>query len=159
MAHKPDIQYVGQFYTYGSAAKEVALEQKKARTVLPLERLRSIQEIRLDPVAWFGIAVSIVMVITMVIGALNIRSAWADYEVMHGYVTELRQENVRLELQYQRGYNPVDIEGTAISLGMIPVSEAQTMTIMVTPPAPKEEPTRWEEFKDYVQWFVDGLFA
>lgn len=159
MAHKPDIQYVGQFYTYGSAAKEVAPEQKKARTVLPLERLRSIQEIRLDPVAWFGIAVSIVMVITMVIGALNIRNAWAEYEVMHSYVSELRQENTRLELQYQRGYNPEDIKGTAISLGMIPVSEAQTMTVKVTVPEPKVEPTRWEEFKDYVQWFVDGLFA
>ena len=159
MAHKPDIQYVGQFYTYGSEAKEVALQQKKATTRLPLERLRSIQEVRLDPVAWFGIAVSVVMVVTMVMGALSIRNAWAEYEVMHSYVSELRQENTRLELQYHRGYNPADIEGTAVSLGMIPVSEAQTMTVKVTPPAPKEEITRWEEFKDYINWFIDGLFA
>ena len=159
MVRKPDIQYVGQFYTYGSEAKEVALQQKKAKTILPLERLRSIQEVRLDPVAWFGIVVSVVMVITMVIGALNIRGAWAEYEVMHSYVSELRQENTRLELTYQRGYNPEDIKGTAISLGMIPVSEAQTMTVKVNVPAPKEELTRWEEFKDNVQWFIDGLFA
>lgn len=104
MVRKPDIQYVGQFYTYGSEAKEVALQPKKAKTTLPLERLRNIQQIYVDPVAWFGIAVSIVMVITMVIGALNIRNAWAEYEVMHGYVTELQQENVRLELRYQLEY-------------------------------------------------------
>jgi hypothetical protein len=158
MVRKPDIQYVGQFYTYGSEAKEVALQPKKAKTTLPLERLRNIQQIYVDPVAWFGIAVSIVMVITMVIGALNIRNAWAEYEVMHGYVTELQQENVRLELRYQRGYDLKDIEGTAISMGMIPVSEAQTMTIKVTPPVQKEEPTRWEECKDYIEWFIDGLF-
>ena len=158
MVRKPDIQYVGQFYTYGSAAKEVALQQKQAKTKLPMERLRSIQEIRLDPVAWFGIVVSVVMIITMVVGALNIRSAWAEYEAMHSYVTELRQENTRMELQYHRGYNLADIEGTAVSLGMIPVSEAQTITVKVTPPTPREEPTRWEEFKDYVEWFIDGLF-
>lgn len=158
MTRKPDIQYVGQFYTYGSAAKEVALQEKKAKTTLPLERLRNIQQIYVDPVAWFGIAVSVVMVITMVLGALNIRNAWAEYEVMHSYVTELRQENVRMELQYERGYNLTDIEGTAISLGMIPVSEAQTMTVRVSVPEVKEEPTRWEEFRDYIQWFVDGLF-
>ena len=159
MVRKPDIQYVGQFYTYGSAAKEVALQQKKAKTKLPLERLRNIQEVRLDPVAWFGIVVSVVMIVTMVVGALNIRNAWAEYEVMHSYVTELRQENTRMELAYHRGYNPEDIEGTAVSLGMIPVSEAQTMTVKVHVPEPKVELTRWEEFKDYVQWFIDGLFA
>ena len=158
MTRKPDIQYVGQFYTYGSAAKEVALQEKKAKTTLPLERLRNIQQIYVDPVAWFGIAVSVVMVITMVLGALNIRNAWAEYEVMHSYVTELRQENVRMELQYERGYNLTDIEGTAISLGMIPVSEAQTMTVRVSVPEVKEEPTHWEEFGDYIHWFVDGLF-
>lgn len=158
MTRKPDIQYVGQFYIHGSEAKKVALQEKKAKTTLPLERLRNIQQIYVDPVAWFGIAVSIVMVITMVIGALNIRNAWAEYEVMHSYVTELRRENVQMELQYERGYNLTDIEGTAISLGMIPVSEAQTMTVKVSVPEPKEEPTRWEEFKDYIQWFIDGLF-
>ena len=28
----------------------------------------------------------------------------------------------------------------------------------VTPPVQKEEPTRWEECKDYIEWFIDGLF-
>ena len=158
MAHKPDIQYVGQFYNYGSEARKLALQEKKARTTLPLERLRSIQQIYVDPVAWFGIVVSVVMVVAMVLGALNIRNAWAEYEVMHSYVTELQQENVRLELQYHRGYNPAEVEATAVSLGMIPVSEAKTITVRVTPPVVREEPTRWEEFKDYIEWFIDGLF-
>ena len=73
-------------------------------------------------------------------------------------VTELQQENVRLELQYHRGYNPAEVEATAVSLGMIPVSEAKTITVRVTPPVVREEPTRWEELKDYIEWFIDGLF-
>ena len=159
MVRKPDIQYVGQFYIYGSEAKELAQQQKKAKTSLPLERLRSIQKIYVDPVAWFGIAVAVVMIVTMIIGAVNIRGAWDEYEIMQEYVTDLRQENVRLELEYERGYTLADIEATAISLGMIPISEAQTMTVKVTPPVVEEEPTAWEEFVDYIKWFVDGLFA
>ena len=160
MVRKPDIQYVGQFYVYGSEAKKLAeQEQKKARTSLPLERLRSIRHIYVDPVALFGMAVAVVMFVTMIIGAVNIRGAWDEYETMQRYVTELKQENVRLGLEYHEGYNLTDIESTAVSLGMVPVSELQTMTVSVTVPQPEPEPTAWEEFKDYVQWFIDGLFA
>lgn len=160
MDRKPDIQYVGQFYIYGSEARQLAEEQKKkARTSLPLERLRSIQKVYVDPVALFGIAVAVVMFVTMIIGAVNIRGAWDQYERMQNYVTELRQENVRLELEYRNGYDLADIESTAITLGMIPISEAQTMTVRVTNPVVVEEPTAWEEFQDYIEWFVDGLFA
>ena len=160
MVRKPDIQYVGQFYVYGSEAKKLAeQEQKKARTSLPLERLRSIQKVYVDPVAIFGIAVAVFMFVTMIIGAVNIRGAWDEYETMQRYVTELKQENVRLELEYTDGYNLADIQGTAISLGMVPVSEIQTMTVQVTMPEEEIVPTAWEEFRDYVQWFIDGLFA
>lgn len=160
MVRKPDIQYVGQFYVYGSEAKKLAeQEQKKAKTSLPLERLRSIRHIYVDPVALFGMAVAVVMFVTMIIGAVNIRGAWDEYETMQRYVTELKQENVRLELEYHEGYNLTDIKSTAVSLGMVPVSELQTMTVSVTVPQPEPEPTAWEEFKDYVQWFIDGLFA
>lgn len=160
MVRKPDIQYVGQFYVYGSEAKKLAeQEQKKAKTSLPLERLRSIHHIYVDPVALFGMAVAVVMFVTMIIGAVNIRGAWDEYETMQRYVTELKQEHVRLELEYHEGYNLTDIESTAISLGMVPVSELQTIAMTVTVPQAEPEPTAWEEFKDYVQWFVDGLFA
>ena len=160
MVRKPDIQYIGQFYVYGSEAKALAeKERKKALTSLPLERLRSIQKVYVDPVALFGIAVAVFMFVTMIIGAVNIRGAWDEYDKMQHYVTQLQQENSRLELEYSRGYNLADIESTAVSLGMIPVAEAQTMTVRITPPVVEEEPTAWEEFRDYVEWFIDGLFA
>ena len=59
MVRKPDIQYVGQFYVYGSEAKQLAqqTEKKKARTRLPLERLQNIQKVYVDPVALVGMVV------------------------------------------------------------------------------------------------------
>ena len=161
MVRKPDIEYVGKFYVYGSEAKKLAPEEKtrKARTILPLERLESIQQIRLDPVALLGIAVAVVMVVTMVIGAVNIRNAWQEYETMQNYVADLQQENVTLQWKYRNGYDLAEIEAAALALGMVPAEEVPHIQLTVTVPVVQEEPTRWEAFREYVEWFIDGLFA
>ena len=161
MVRKPDIQYVGQFYVYGSEAKKLAEQERrqKAKTMLPLERLRNIREVRLDPVALFGIAVAVVMVVTMIIGAVHIGSAWDEYEQMQRYVARLEQQNVQLERAYRTGYDLAEVEAAALTMGMVPRAEAQTIQLSVSVPVPEEEPSAWEEFKDYVNWFVDGLFA
>ena len=161
MAQKHDIQYVGQFYIHGSEAKELAAKQQqnKAKTILPLERIRNIQKIYVDPVALFGIAVAVFMAITMVLGAVNIRNAWNEYETMQSYLTDLKEENARLSLEYSDGYDLAEIEAAAITLGLVPREEVTSIPVRVTVPVPEEEPTAWEEFKDYTQWFIDGLFA
>ena len=38
-------------------------------------------------------------------------------------------------------------------MGMIPVEEARVMTVPVTMPQPKAEPTAWDNLK----WFLRGL--
>ena len=74
MVQKPKIQYIGQFYVHGSEAR--ALEQqeqkKKAKTKLPLARLERIEKIYVDPVALAGIAVAVVMLAVMVLGAVQL---------------------------------------------------------------------------------------
>jgi len=161
MAQKHDIQYVGQFYVHGSEAKALAEQEKRnqAKTILPLERLRNIQKVYVDPVALFGIVVAVFMAVTMVLGALNIRAAWNEYEVMQDHLTWLKSENARLSVEYAHGYDLAEIEAAAITLGLVPRDSVQTIPVRVTVPEPVEEPTAWEEFKDYVQWFIDGLFA
>ena len=161
MAQKHDIQYVGQFYIHGSEAKELAAKQQqnKAKTILPLERIRNIQKIYVDPVALFGIAVAVFMAFTMVLGAVNIRNAWNEYETMQSYLTDLKEENARLSLEYSDGYDLAEIEAAAITLGLVPRAEVTSVPVRVTVPVPEEEPTAWEEFKDYARWFIDGLFA
>ena len=161
MVRKPDIQYVGQFYVYGSEAKKLAQQERreKVKNMLPLERLRNIREVRLDPVAIFGIAVAVVMVVTMLIGAVSIRSTWDEYEQMQRYVSNLSQTNVKLEHTYRTSYDLAEIEAAAISMGMVAADSVTKLQISGQVPVPEAEPTAWEAFLDYTRWFVDGLFA
>ena len=159
MAQKHDIQYVGQFYVHGSEARALAEKQQQNKKMLPMERLCNVQVIYLDPVALFGLAVAVFMAMTMVLGAMHIQDAWNEYETMQKYLTGLKETNAELSLQYSDGYDLAEIETAAIALGMIPAGEATTIPVRVTVPVIPEEPTAWEEFKDYTQWFIDGLFA
>ncbi|MBQ8834371.1 MAG: hypothetical protein IJ001_05550 [Oscillospiraceae bacterium] len=157
MVRKPDIQYVGQFYVHGSEAQQLAPEQEKKqpKTRLPLVHIEKIQQISLDPVAIAGLLVAVFMLVTLVIGTLSVQNAWQDYRAMESYVSNLRRENAQLESSYRASYNMDEIIATANTMGLIPRSEAQTISITVTVPEPEQEPTIWEDFI----WFIKGLFA
>ena len=63
MERKPDIQYIGQFYVYGSEAKQLEeqSEQKKRKIRLPLLKAEKIYRIQVDPVAICAILTAAVM--------------------------------------------------------------------------------------------------
>ena len=161
MARKPEIQYIGQFYVYGSEAQKVALEQKqkKAKTKLPEAMPQTTRVICLDPVAICGVLVAVMMICTMILGAVHIQDAWDDYEDMQDYLTYLKSENARLSLEYSEGYVLSDVEDAALALGLVPVGEVETIPVSVSVPEVVEEPSAWEQFKSDVTWFIDGLFA
>lgn len=157
MNQKPKIQYVGQFYVHGSEARQLELQERKkhAKSKLPMERLRKVEVVYLDPVAIFGITVALVMLVVMVVGALQIRDDWKDYQVMSGYVSRLNNENAKLKEEYRSQYDLEDVRVKAEALGMVPRSELEVRTVYVTIPEPEPEMTWLEEF----QWFINGLFA
>lgn len=157
MVQKPKIQYIGQFYVHGSEARQLELEQqrKKAKTSLPLARLQKMEKIYVDPVALVGIAVAVVMLVVMMIGALQIRSDWAEYERVSAYVSQLKRENAEKTHEYRASYDLEDIRIKATAMGLVPKEELQTMTVTVTIPEPEPEISRIDEIK----WFLEGLFA
>ena len=157
MNQKPKIQYVGQFYVHGSEARAIQLQEQKrqAKTKLPLARIQKIEKIYVDPVALVGIAVAVVMLVTMVLGAVQLKRDWDQYERVSAYVSELKKENARLNHAYRLSYDLKDIESKALAMGMVPKSELQTMAVNVTVPEPEVELTRMEEMK----CFLEGLFA
>ena len=157
MSQKPKIQYVGQFYIHGSEARQLELEakRKQAKSKLPLERLRSVREINLDPVAIGGILVSLMLLAVMIVGALQLKTDWANYRVMDSYVSRLSSQNAKLTEEYRSQYDLDDIRSKAVALGMVPREELQTRSVYVTVPQPEPEPTWWEN----LQWFLEGLFA
>lgn len=157
MNQKPKIQYVGQFYVHGSEARQLQMQEQKrqAKTRLPLLRLQAIEKIYVDPVALVGIAVAVVMLVTMVLGAVQLKRDWDQYERVSAYVSELKRENARMSHAYHSSYDLEDIKSKALAMGMVPKSQLQTMTVSVTVPQQEVEPTRIEEIK----LFLEGLFA
>ena len=156
MSQKPKIQYVGQFYIHGSEARQLELqEKKKAKSKLPLERLRKMEVIYLDPVAIFGIVTALVMLTVMILGVLQIRDDWQEYRVMSNYVSRLNSENAELLADYRSQYDLEDIRVKAQAMGMVPKSELEVRTVYVTIPQPEPEMTWLEE----IQWFLSGLIA
>ena len=157
MSQKPKIQYVGQFYIHGSEARQLELQEKKkqAKSNLPLERLRKIEVVYLDPVAIFGIVTALVMLTVMILGVLQIRDDWKEYRVMSNYVSRLNSENAELRADYRSQYDLEDIRIKAQALGMVPKSELEVRTVYVTIPQPEPEMT----WLDELQWFLSGLLA
>ena len=102
MTEKPKIQYIGQFYVPGSEAQVLApkKKKKKAKTKLPIAKQEQVKAIYIDPVALIGITVAVVMLAVMVVGALQLRGDWAQYEQMSNYVSRLNQNNAELERTY-----------------------------------------------------------
>lgn len=157
MAQKPEIQYIGQFYVHGSEARALAKknEQKKAKTELPQHRFERIRKVYVDLLAISSIAVAAVLMVSIVIGTLSLQTAWQELDTAQQYVYELEKTNRTLSAQYHTGYNLEEVRSAAIALGMIPVEQAQVMSIHVTVPVQEPEPT----LLDDLIWFLEGLFA
>ena len=157
MAAKPEIQYVGQFYIYGSEAKklEPKRQEKKKNTVLEQPKTEHIRVISVDPVALIGLVVATAMLICLAVCAVQIGETWQEYEAVSNYMAQLMMENASLKHEYVNSYDIAEIEATALALGMIPATEAQTVILPVHIPAAESEPTFWED----LVWFAQGLFA
>ena len=161
MAQKPykhNIEYIQRYYSYGSEAKVLEFqpanqEPKKVRP--PKRKKEPVTTICIDPIAFCGMMVAVVMLVVMLAGMVQYSVIRDDHAVMESYVNALREDSVLLQHQYSAGYDLDEVENTARALGMIPVSEAQTLSIQVEVPVRQEEPG----FLDNMIWFFSGLFA
>lgn len=159
MAEKTKIQYVS-FYSTGSAARKIDLtrpiyEPRQPEPEAKPQRQRRVV-VRVDPLALCSIVVSAVMLVLMVVGVFQFYGVWQQEQALAAYVQELSAKNEELEQEYRAGYDLEQIEREALALGMIPVDQAQHITMQVEMPAqPQTEQTFW----DAVTAFFSGLFA
>ncbi len=156
MAQRVDVRYI-QFYTGGSAAQKVApqvpLETIKLPKVKKQRQKRLV--IHIDPVAVLGIGVAAVMLVLMVVGMVQLRSARQELRTMNAYVNTLTQENVSLNTAYTEGYDLESVKTTALALGLVPVDQVQHVTVRLPEVQTQETPGAWERFCT----FLTGLFA
>ena len=159
MAQKPDIQYIHQFYVPGSEAQVLELKpvkkKKKKKFILPKPKVQTKILVRVDLASLCGILVAGVMMVLMTAGIFQLSAVHEEYNRMESYVIAQQNQNVSLKEQYRSVVDLDDIRDKALGLGMIPVEDAQTITIHVEPVVQEAEPTLWEE----ICWFFSELFA
>ena len=156
MVKKPEIQYIDKFYVYGSEAKVLELKPKrKIKTILPLSAPDKTIKIPVDPVAIGGIVVAVALLVALLIGCVQYVQVYRQYRTMMDHVVAEQNTNVELREDYRSRIDLVEIRDKALALGMVPVENAQVITIRAELPQREPEPTLWEDFV----WLCKGLFA
>ena len=146
-----------QFYTPGTAAVKVAVQEEQMWMPLPEARPVKKTVIRIDPISVFGFVVAVGMLILLAIGVNELNAARREVNALEHYVAQLTAENHDLQETYSAGYELRDIEQKALNLGMIPAEEVPVSHIYVTVPhtQTQEAPTGWSKFTTY----LTSLFA
>ena len=153
MARKQESRYI-QYYVGTAAPKLVPQQPKKNKTKLPKVYKQQSYTVQVDPLALGGILVSAVMLILMVVGIFTLRNARQELHTVQEQVSTLQSQNLQLEEDYHSRYDLETVKEAALGLGMIPVEEAQHITISVSAEEFREN-TLWER----INIFLDGLFA
>lgn len=151
MAYKYEIRYV-QPYNEGSAARQMEVRKPQQKTPFRLVQILQQEkvELRIDPLAAAGIVVAAVMLILMLVGVVQLRTAKTQMETMQVYVNTLSGENAAMREAYSQAYDLADVRRTAAALGMVPKTEVEQISIRVDIPVEQEDPTLWEKFTCYV---------
>ncbi len=159
MARKPDIRYIC-YYTDGSAARQLEVKtptRRRAPVMKPRKQKKIV--LRIDPVAVGGLLLSTVMLVMMLVGGIQLYTLRQQAQQMRDYVTYLSEQNTSLTEVYESGYDLEAVKKSALALGMIPLEEAQNITISVeVPPAPVQQEQNigmWERMSA----FIVDLFA
>lgn len=152
MAQKAEIQYVSQFFDYGSENKPQKQPKKKPTQPKKEARLRKVS---LDPVALLGIVSAVVLCAALIFGGLHLNAMWREHVALKDYLSQLKVENAELQHNFSVSFNLDEIKTMADSIGLVPESEVETRYVRITPPEPEPEPG----FFDDLKWFLKGLFA
>ena len=153
MARKQESRYI-QYYVGTAAPKLVPQLPKKNKTKLPKVYKQQSYTVQVDPLALGGIVVSVVMLVLMAVGLFTLNAARQELHTAQARVDALQSQNLQLEETYHSRYDLDTVEKAALGLGMIPVEQAQHITISVSQ-EPIRENTLWER----IHFFLDGLFA
>ena len=155
MAYKPEIQYIEQFFIPGSEAPQLQPKRGGKPSWRPNPQQEKKIKVMIDPVALFGLVVAVTMLVLMAVGVSQYNAASRRNEAVNDYLLQLQDTNITREYQYRTKLDLTKIAEQAKALGMIPASEAQSITVHVEVPQPEPENTWWDD----LVWFLEGLFA
>lgn len=150
-----DVQYI-RYSTEGSVARQYLPVFPKKRTA-SVAKPRTHKRIRVyvDPVAIFGTAVAVCMLVMMFVGVFQFRAAQQENAAMAAYVTSLSAENKALENEFNNGYDLENVRQTALALGLVPQESVRQVAL----PVPQVQQAQQTNFIERIGTFLAGLFA
>jgi len=143
---KDNSRYI-QFYTAGSAAVRVEVQDENLWAPLPEAKPAKRINIRLDPVSVIGFMVAVCMLISLAVGIMQLNDSRREVASLERYVAQLSAQNHALEETYQSSFHLEEIREQALEMGMVPAEERPDTHIFVTLPQIEvvEAPTVWEK--------------
>lgn len=153
---KTNQRYI-QFYTPGTAAVKVQVQDKKTWAPLPEPKPESKIAIPVDPTAVVAFAVAVCMLILMAVGIHQLNGTRQEVAALERYIAQLNAENHELQAQYEAGYDLKEVRSAALSMGLVPVDEIPQKQIYITMPETQTEEGigLWEQ----ITTNLAGLFA
>lgn len=157
VARKPEIQYI-RYYTDGSAARQPEVRPApRKRPPQHQKKRRPRYILQVQPMAVFGVVISIVMLCMMIGGVSEHFQAQQEARQMENYVSSLRVRNEELREEYEGGLNLEEIQKAALALGMVPEESVRHITVSV--PMEQVQPEQQPGFWQSVNAFLTGLIA
>ena len=154
MAKNVNNRYI-QFYTAGSTAVKVQIQDEQTWAPLPEAKPKPKILLPVDPVAIIGFVVAICMLVMMTAGINRLNETRREVAEMEHYVAQLTAQNKTLTETYAQGYKPDEIRQQALDMGMVPAEDIPVKHIYITMPLQPEPVTT----RDQITTFLSDLFA
>lgn len=144
MAKKDEIQYV-RYYEYGTTVRRLdPLPRRKSRPLPEPKPAAKPKPVLIDPVAVFGTAVAVVMLLCMLIGFLQVNQGNRDIHTMEQYISSIQADHYTLEKEYQAGYDIEEIQTAAEAMGLVPVEQVRHIRVSIPEPEVVEKLPWWQ---------------
>lgn len=149
MAKRSEIQYV-RYYATGSEALKLDPQpqhRKKARAAqVPAEERKVLHY---DPVALFGTAVAVLLVVCVVIGFIQLNQMNDRIAQAQNNLSALKSQHYELETNYKNGYDLDEVRDAADAMGLVPMEQVEHITVHIPEPEVVEPLPRWQ------QWWLE----
>ena len=156
------VQYIRPPMINGTSAMQIEVEQRERIKREKIEKKtkpkhRRIYCFNIEPVSLIGAIAAKVLGTILVFGFMDFLEVQKEYQALENHLIDIQNQNLLAENEFRSKVDLVRVQEMAESFGMIPVSEAEVVTIYIdsSEKAKEEKETIWDRWK----WHWDMLWA
>ena len=156
------VEYVRPPMINGTSAMQIEVEQRERIKREKIEKKtktkhRRIYCFNLEPVSLIGAIAAKVLGTMLILGFMDFLEVQKEYQALENHLINVQNQNLMAENEFRSKVDLVRVQEMAESFGMIPISEAEVVTIYIdsSEKAKEEKETIWDRWK----WHWDMLWA